>query len=141
MTLSPLSAAPLRRPGLTEGERQRVRELEERDAEVRVHEEAHFREGGRWVRGGIHYDYEIGPDGRQYAVGGHVAIDVEDVSGDPAATIAKMRQVRRSALAPGDPSDQDLRVAALADSREQKAQAELLERDARAGRPLTVLEG
>lgn len=141
MNLSATNSTPLLRPGLSAGERQRVRELQERDAEVRVHEESHYREGGQWVRGGIHYDYEIGPDGRQYAVGGHVNIDAEEIHGDPQATIAKMRQVRRSALAPGDPSDQDLRVAALADSRETKAQAQLLERDARAGRPLAVLEG
>lgn len=112
--------------------------MRQRDSEVRVHEEAHYREGGQWVRGGIHYDYEIGPDGKQYAVGGHVNIDAEEIHGDPRATIAKMRQVRRSALAPGDPSDQDFRVAALADARESKAEAQL--RDAMAGRPLAMLD-
>lgn len=140
MTIQSATALPLQRPGMTEAAGQRLRELQERDGEVRAHEELHVREGGQWVRGGIHYDFEVGADGRHYAVGGHVNIDAEEIHGDPKATVAKMRQVRRSALAPGDPSDQDLRVAALADARESKAQAQLLEQDALAGRPLAVLE-
>ena len=68
-----------------------------------------------------------GPDGRAYAVAGEVGIDASVIRGDPAATLAKMLQVERAALAPVDPSPQDRRVAALATGRAAEARAELAE--------------
>ncbi len=47
------------------------------------------------------------------------------MAGDPQATIAKMQQVRRAALAPAEPSAQDRRVAARASEQERRARAEL----------------
>ncbi|MEO0436943.1 MAG: putative metalloprotease CJM1_0395 family protein [Pseudomonadota bacterium] len=111
--------------GLTEQERQQVQELAARDREVRAHEQAHANVGGRFA-GAPTYTFQRGPDGRQYAVGGEVAIDVSPVPGDPQATIEKARIVRRAALAPAEPSTQDRRVAAEATAIEQQARAELL---------------
>ena len=37
--------------------------------------------------GGASYEYDNGPDGKRYAVGGEVSIDTSTVSGDPQATI------------------------------------------------------
>ncbi len=111
--------------GLTEQERAEVSELRERDREVRRHEQAHQAAAGPHAHGGPTYKYETGPDGKRYAVEGEVQIDPSEVSGDPEATIAKMQQVRRAALAPGNPSSQDRTVAAKAAATEQKARAEM----------------
>lgn len=122
--------------GLTEQERQQVRELAARDREVRAHEQAHANVGGRYA-GSPTYSYQRGPDGRQYAVGGEVSIDISPVPGDPQATIEKARIVRRAALAPAQPSSQDRAVAAEATALEQRARAELLALDADSGRANT----
>jgi hypothetical protein len=114
------------RAELSPEERAQVGELEERDREVRAHEEAHRQAGGQYVRGGPSFKYEVGPDGRRYAVDGEVQIDTTPVRGDPEATIQKMKQVRQAALAPADPSAQDRRVAAQAMAAERQARAELM---------------
>jgi hypothetical protein len=110
--------------GLTEEEKEAVVELKKRDAEVRRHEQAHAAAGGQHA-GAPSYKYTTGPDGQQYATGGEVSIDTAAVPGDPKATIDKMAQVKRAALAPGEPSPQDRAVAAQADATRAKAQAEL----------------
>ncbi|MEJ5244629.1 MAG: putative metalloprotease CJM1_0395 family protein [Bacteroidota bacterium] len=108
---------------LSEKEKQVVEELKRRDQEVRQHEQAHIAAGGSLVRGGANFNYQVGPDGKQYAIGGEVQIDVspEDT---PEATIRKMQQVQRAALAPGDPSPQDRAVAAMASRMEAQAASE-----------------
>lgn len=110
--------------GLTEEEREQVSELQQRDAEVRRHEAAHAAAGGQYA-GSPTFTYQTGPDGKRYAVGGEVSIDTAPVKGDPEATIRKAQQIRAAANAPADPSSQDRRVAAQADSLRQQAQAEL----------------
>ncbi len=104
---------------LTDEERKIVTELKKRDQEVRRHERAHTAAAGPY--GGLPaYDLQQGPDGRLYAVGGEVSIDVKPLK-DPAATIAKEEIVIRAALAPANPSAQDHSVAAQA--RQLKAEA------------------
>ncbi len=110
---------------LSTEEQRMVRELQQRDAEVRTHEQAHLAAAGAYARGGPRYDYQQGPDGRRYAVGGEVSIDSAPISGDPAATLAKAAVVKRAALAPQDPSTQDRRVAAAAERMAVEARAEL----------------
>ena len=56
---------------------------------------------------------------------GEVSIDKSPVRGDPQATIEKMQQVRRAALAPAQPSGQDRQVAAEARRAIQQARAKL----------------
>ncbi|AWB66987.1 hypothetical protein C2869_11300 [Saccharobesus litoralis] len=109
-----------------EQERQQLAELKERDREVKTHEQAHASIGGQYA-GSPSYEYEKGPDGNRYAVGGEVKIDVSEVPNDPEATARKMEQVQRAALAPAEPSAQDRRVAAEAASKRQSAQAEMLQ--------------
>ncbi len=60
---------------------------------------AHVAAGGGVVRSSPNYDYRVRPDGKRYAVGGHVDIDTGSER-EPEATIRKMQQVKRSALAP-----------------------------------------
>ena len=81
------------------------------DQMVRAHERAHLVAGGEIVLSGPHYIYKKGPDGRLYAVGGDVRIDTSPVPGDPEATLRKAEKIIRAALAPLNPSPQDLRVA------------------------------
>lgn len=105
-------------------ELQEISKLQARDNEVKAHEQAHIAAGGQYVRGGAHFEYQTGPDGEKYAVGGEVSIDVSKESGDPQATIAKMQVVIRAALAPANPSSQDRAVAAQATRIESEARAE-----------------
>jgi hypothetical protein len=104
---------------------QEINELKTRDSEVRAHELAHMMVGGNLVRKGASYEYQQGPDGVRYAVGGEVSIDTSAVENDPSATIRKMEQVKRAALAPADPSPQDQAVAATASQTEAAARQEL----------------
>ncbi len=127
--------------GLSEEERQLLRQLSARDKEVRDHEEAHARVGGPYA-GSPSYDYQTGPDGQRYAIGGSVPIDVSPVRGDPEATIAKMEIVKAAALAPAEPSAADRQIAALADANRLKALTELAAQksDTRQGGDNTVVD-
>jgi hypothetical protein len=109
---------------LTETEVRVVEKLKERDRSVRAHEMAHMAVGGSMVSGGAHYQYEVGPDGNAYAVGGEVSIAVSG-GNTPEQTVQKMQQVEAAALAPVDPSPQDRAVAAEAAQRAQAARAEM----------------
>jgi hypothetical protein len=67
----------------------------------------------------------MGPDGRLYAVGGSVDVDMSPIPNNPEATIRKARIIRRAALSVMDPSSADLRIAARAYQMEMQAQREL----------------
>ncbi len=110
---------------LTPEKEKQIEQLKKRDAEVRRHEHAHKAAAGQYASGGPSYDYQTGPDGKQYAVGGEVQIDTSEVPNDPQATIKKAQQIKRAALAPKDPSSQDRKVAAEASKMETKARQEL----------------
>ena len=101
-----------------------ISELANRDREVRAHEQAHASVGGAYA-GAPTYTFKRGPDGKSYAVGGEVGIDTSPIPGDPEATLRKMELVQRAALAPAEPSAQDLRVAAEAAAQATQARAEL----------------
>jgi hypothetical protein len=107
-------------------EQKEIQTLKRRDTEVRIHEQAHAAVGGQYA-GAPSYEYETGPNGKRYAVGGEVSIDVS-VEKDPEDTISKMQIVRAAALAPAEPSSQDYKVAAEATQKEQTARAELAKR-------------
>ncbi|MEM8911399.1 MAG: putative metalloprotease CJM1_0395 family protein [Planctomycetota bacterium] len=114
---------------LTEEQQAQVDQLKQRDREVRTHEQAHKSAAGPYAVGGPTYEYQRGPDGRNYAVGGSVQIDTAPVEGDPEATIRKMQVVRAAALAPAEPSSQDRKVAAAATRAQSQARAELAAAD------------
>ncbi|MCK8128440.1 catalase [Pseudoalteromonas sp. S1610] len=107
---------------------QQIKELKARDTEVRTHEQAHAAVGGQYA-GSPSYEYQRGPDGTNYAVGGEVPIDVGVINGDPQATIDKMQTVRAAALAPAEPSGADRAIAADATQKIAAAQAELASAD------------
>jgi hypothetical protein len=101
-----------------------VQQLAQRDREVRAHEQAHAAVGGAHA-GHPNYQFTSGPNGVRYASGGHVSIDISPVKGDPQATVEKMQQVQRAALAPANPSAQDRSVASKATAQATEARAEL----------------
>ncbi|WP_189608986.1 putative metalloprotease CJM1_0395 family protein, partial [Saccharospirillum salsuginis] len=115
-----------------EDELQTIRELAQRDREVRTHEQAHQAVGGQYA-GAMSLTYTTGPDGKRYAVAGEVGIDISPVPGNPEATMDKAERIRRAALAPAEPSAQDRAVAAQATQLQIDAQTELrqMEREAR----------
>ncbi len=111
---------------LSEPEKRVIEQLKAADTEVRAHEMAHIAAGGQYTRSGANFQYKRGPDGRNYAVGGEVSIDISEVPGDPEATAKKMDVIKRAALAPMDPSGQDQRVAARANMIRAEALMELV---------------
>jgi hypothetical protein len=92
-----------------QAELQQLTQLTKRDTEVRAHEQAHASLGGQYASS-PQYEYERGPDGKRYAVSGEVSIDIGEAS-TPQKTLRKVEQVKAAALAPAEPSAQDLRVA------------------------------
>lgn len=105
-------------------QQQQIAALASRDRAVRSHEQAHTAVGGSYA-GAPTYSFKRGPDGQAYAVGGEVSIDVSPIPNDPAATLRKMEVVQQAALAPAEPSAQDLRVAAQAQVLAAQARSEL----------------
>ena len=108
-----------------QSEERQLDELKKRDQEVRSHEKAHAAIGGQYA-GAPQYEFKVGPDGRQYATDGEVSIDISEGS-SPEETIRKMQQVKAAALAPAEPSPQDLRVAAEASQKTVEARSEIAE--------------
>lgn len=112
---------------LSEAEQELVDKLAKRDKEVRQHEQAHISAAAGLATGGATYSMQTGPDGKQYAVGGEVRIDVSP-GNTPEETLSKARTIQAAALAPGDPSAADHSVAAAAEAMAAKALAEIASR-------------
>ena len=103
---------------------QEIQKLQQRDAEVKAHEQAHLSTAGQYAAGGASFTYTTGPNGKRYATGGEVPIDLSKEK-DPQATLMKMTQVRRAALAPANPSAADRNIAARASMIAAEARSEL----------------
>jgi hypothetical protein len=99
---------------LTPEEEAQVRQLAQRDLEVRTHEQAHVAASGG-LAGAPSYEYQTGPDGRRYAVGGEVSIR-RGGSSNTEQALREAEAVKRGALAPAQPSGQDMAVAARAEA-------------------------
>ena len=109
---------------LTEQEKAEVQQLAQRDRDVRAHEAAHKGAAGRYARGGAEFSYTRGPDGRQYATGGEVSIDVSTPD-DPREALRKAQIIQRAALAPASPSQQDRAIASQAAKMAAEASADI----------------
>ena len=102
-----------------------VTELQAADTNVRAHEAAHMAAGGG-LTSPASYTYERGPDNKMYAVAGEVGISTGE-GNTPQESLNKAQTIRRAALAPADPSPQDLKVAAQAASMEMSARAQIMQ--------------
>lgn len=118
----------------------RVQELKRRDLEVKTHEQAHLGAAGTAASGGASFSYTTGPDGKRYAEGGEVKIQLRS-GRTPEETLRNAAQVEKAALAPANPSAQDLRVAASARQMQMKAQAEIAKQRQSAGKPASKAAG
>ncbi len=95
---------------LSPTEKAAVTRLQQRDQQVRQEENAHAAVAGD-LAGPINYVYQLGPDGRQYAVGGSVGVRTSVTSGDPAETQRQAGRLAAAANAATNPSAQDYAVA------------------------------
>lgn len=103
--------------------RREIQDLKFTEMEVMAHEQAHKAVGSS-VTGPISYSYTTGPDNQHYINGGEVSIN-PSAGSTPQETIAILEQVKQAALAPADPSPQDLRVAASASAQIHQTKATL----------------
>ncbi|OGV41847.1 MAG: hypothetical protein A2X46_13795 [Lentisphaerae bacterium GWF2_57_35] len=112
---------PSMKKELSEEDKDLIRRLQARDAEVRSHEMRHVAALGPYA-GSMHFDYQVGPDGRAYAIGGTTEVR-NTGSSDPKASAQRARIIRQAAMAGGDPSHADMSVAASATQTEQSSMA------------------
>jgi lysozyme family protein len=88
---------------------QRVLEKFKRtDAQIRSHEQVHATIGATTAP--ISYNYQQGPDGKMYAVGGSVRLDTS-IPDDPKAAAFKLDQIQKAASGPVDTSGADNTIA------------------------------
>ena len=95
---------------LTPEEKQKIKEMESRDKEVKAHEQAHKAASQGINSSSPSYETKKGPDGKDYIVSGEVKISFTPTE-DNEANLEKAKTLRNAALAPAEPSSQDLKVA------------------------------
>mgnify|MGYP000049342510 CR=1 FL=1 len=78
------------------------------DSSIRTHEQAHAANGNTTTP--IAYKYQVGPDGKMYAVGGEVRLDTS-LPDDPKAAAFKLGHIQRASSAPSDMSGADANIA------------------------------
>lgn len=100
-----------------------IAQLKQREQEVIAHEAAHKAVGGQYASAAS-YTYTTGPDGKKYIDGGEVSIHTP-ATNDPEEALKIAEIVRRAALAPANPSSQDISVAASASQDAAVARAEI----------------
>lgn len=100
-----------------------VDKLRQIERDTIAHEQAHMSAGGH-LAGAPSYTYTRGPDGKTYITGGQVSIKIPQ-GRTPQETIQLMSQVIRAAMAPANPSSQDISVASKASAIQNQARAEL----------------
>ncbi len=101
-------------------EQAEIARLAARDREVRTHEAEHAAAAGSLAVGGPSFTYRTGPDGKLYAVGGEVHLNMNPGLTEE-ETISRAARIRAAALAPGAPSGADLEVVARATRMEDEA--------------------
>jgi len=111
---------------LTPEQLREVAKLKSRDTEVIAHEQAHMSAARGINVSAPTYDYEVGPDGQKYAIGGEVQISFVE-TGDPQKDMASAETMKAAALAPAEPSSQDRSVAQNADKMIEKDRQEIAE--------------
>ncbi len=88
-----------------------LQKFKNKDAEVKSHEQVHATIGA--TTSPISYVYQQGPDGKMYAVGGSVRLDVS-IPDDPQAAQFKLDQIAKAASGVSDPSIADMSIATQA---------------------------
>lgn len=107
-----------------EKEKSSALKYQQMDTRVRAHEAAHLAAAGSQASGGASFSYTRGPDGKLYASAGEVAVALKKGK-TPSETIQNAATVIAAALAPADPSPQDLKIASNAARMQAIARSEL----------------
>ena len=81
------------------------------DSNIRSHEQIHASIGHTTAP--ISYNYQEGPDGKMYAVGGHVRLDTS-IPDDPKAAAFKLDQIQRASSGPTNLSSTDTSISTQA---------------------------
>ncbi|RXK00892.1 hypothetical protein CRU98_00140 [Arcobacter sp. CECT 8986] len=81
------------------------------DSKIRTHEQTHASLGS--TTGAINYTYQMGPDGKLYATGGHVRLDTS-IPKDPDAALAKLEELKKASGGPSELSSADASIARAA---------------------------
>jgi len=106
-----ISGTPVDARGLTAREIALFERLQHRHRDVIRHEMAHFQTGQPYASF-PQYFYVRGPLNQQFAISGIVKFDAAPIRGNKKETLIKLEKLRRAALAPRTPSNQDRQVAA-----------------------------
>jgi len=85
--------------------------FKQKDADVKAHEQAHASKAQTTAP--ISYNYQVGPDGKLYATGGHVRLDTSIPKDEKAASF-KLDQLRNAASSPNELSSADAQIARTA---------------------------
>ncbi len=81
------------------------------DAKIKNHEQTHATLGQTTAP--ISYNYQQGPDGKLYVVGGSVRLDTS-IPNDPKAALNKLDQIQKAASGVDDQSSADLAISTQA---------------------------
>ena len=81
------------------------------DGETKTHEQLHASNAPTTTA--INYNYQVGPDGKLYATGGHVRFDTS-IPEDPNDADLKLQQLQSAASAPNQLSSADAQIARVA---------------------------
>lgn len=81
------------------------------DAKTRTHEQMHAQ--GAPTTTPISYNYQVGPDGKLYATGGHVRFDTS-IPKDEASANVKLEQLKDASSAPQELSGADMQITRTA---------------------------
>lgn len=134
-----LEETPDATPDSSQSDSTQISQFKSIDSKTRAHEQAHLNAAGSYATGMPVYNMQRGPDGQMYANGGHVNVDLTPIAGNPQATLQKAQTIKKSALAPDDPSSQDMSVASKADQMMQKAQSQMAQKNPHAGSLVNVV--
>lgn len=95
-----------------ENDYQRVlNKFKNKDSEVKTHEQTHA--SGATTTSAIHYNYQVGPDGKLYAIGGSVRFDTS-IPKDPQSAKVKMDQLQSASSSVSSLSGADASIAQTA---------------------------
>lgn len=101
-----------------------IEQLRQREAEVRRKKLSKKIAAGN-TADHVVYEYSIGPDGKRYAVSGHVVFDTSEED-TPQETLKKARTLMQAAVISPNSSQSDIHIARKADELAKKAQKELI---------------